>query len=280
MDRFGVDRSLAIPFPVVEDHRAAHDLIGRAVRAHPGPPVPAPPACDPFVAERRFPRRSPALPRAVRLPRAQAAAAVPRPEPVLRAERLLLRDGARKPHGGDLPHRLRPALRAALALHDARAQVPGSHALSLAHCGRRHLRARGDPGGHPSAPTSCWSFPVSCRTMCSKCSPHVPSGRLMIGSDLPESLRRRNRQDPGARHPRTGQAQHPGGHRLPRVWSRMKTLKGAAMGAGYFSRFQYEAWTRIPGSRDRRHLQPHRTQGARHDGGLRHRSATTPTGGR
>lgn len=26
----------------------------------------------------------------------------------------------------------------------------------------------------------------------------------------------------------------------------MKRLKGAAMGAGYFSRFQYEAWTRIP----------------------------------
>src|SRR3954454_23187202 len=26
----------------------------------------------------------------------------------------------------------------------------------------------------------------------------------------------------------------------------MKRLKGVAMGAGYFSRFQYEAWTRIP----------------------------------
>jgi len=35
MDRFGVDRSVLIPFPVVEDYRAAHDEIGRAVRAHP-----------------------------------------------------------------------------------------------------------------------------------------------------------------------------------------------------------------------------------------------------
>jgi uncharacterized protein len=35
MDRHGVDRSLAIPFPVVEDHRSQHDLIGQAVRAHP-----------------------------------------------------------------------------------------------------------------------------------------------------------------------------------------------------------------------------------------------------
>jgi predicted TIM-barrel fold metal-dependent hydrolase len=35
MDRAGVDRAVLIPFPVVEDHRAAHDEIGRAVRAHP-----------------------------------------------------------------------------------------------------------------------------------------------------------------------------------------------------------------------------------------------------
>jgi predicted TIM-barrel fold metal-dependent hydrolase len=35
MDRHGVDRSVVIPFPVVEDHRREHDLIGRAVKAHP-----------------------------------------------------------------------------------------------------------------------------------------------------------------------------------------------------------------------------------------------------
>jgi uncharacterized protein len=35
MDRQGVDRSLAIPFPVVDDYRSQHDLIGEAVRAHP-----------------------------------------------------------------------------------------------------------------------------------------------------------------------------------------------------------------------------------------------------
>jgi hypothetical protein len=35
MDRCGVDRSVTIPFPVVDDYRAQHDLIGRAVRAHP-----------------------------------------------------------------------------------------------------------------------------------------------------------------------------------------------------------------------------------------------------
>lgn len=35
MDRCGVDRSLLIPFPVVADCRQAHDEIARAVRAHP-----------------------------------------------------------------------------------------------------------------------------------------------------------------------------------------------------------------------------------------------------
>lgn len=34
MDRHGIDRSLAIPFPVVDDYRAQHDLIGQAVREH------------------------------------------------------------------------------------------------------------------------------------------------------------------------------------------------------------------------------------------------------
>ena len=35
MDATGVDRALAIPFPVVDDYRAQHDLIGAAVRQHP-----------------------------------------------------------------------------------------------------------------------------------------------------------------------------------------------------------------------------------------------------
>lgn len=35
MDRRGVDRAMLIPFPVVEDERAAHDEIGRAVQQWP-----------------------------------------------------------------------------------------------------------------------------------------------------------------------------------------------------------------------------------------------------
>ena len=53
MDRFGVDRSLLIPFPVVEDYREAHDEIGRAVRDHPDRFAGA--AClYPFLPEAEF----------------------------------------------------------------------------------------------------------------------------------------------------------------------------------------------------------------------------------
>ena len=53
MDRCGVDRSLVIPFPMVEDYRAAHDEIGKAVRSHPDRVLGA--AClNPFVSESSF----------------------------------------------------------------------------------------------------------------------------------------------------------------------------------------------------------------------------------
>jgi uncharacterized protein len=53
MDRFGVDRALAIPFPVVEDHQQAHDEIAAAMRAHPGRLSGA--ACvNPFVPRQFF----------------------------------------------------------------------------------------------------------------------------------------------------------------------------------------------------------------------------------
>ena len=53
MDRFGIDRSLAIPFPLVRPYKAAHDQIGAAVRAHPGRFTGA--SClDPIVPEPEF----------------------------------------------------------------------------------------------------------------------------------------------------------------------------------------------------------------------------------
>ncbi len=53
MDRTGVDRALLIPFPVVEDFRAEHDLIARAVKQYPDRFAGA--AClPPFIALEEF----------------------------------------------------------------------------------------------------------------------------------------------------------------------------------------------------------------------------------
>lgn len=53
MDQFGVDRSLVIPFPVVEDYRAAHNEIAAAVKAHPARLAGC--AClYPFVPEQEY----------------------------------------------------------------------------------------------------------------------------------------------------------------------------------------------------------------------------------
>lgn len=53
MDGWGVDRSMVIPFPVVEDYRAAHDYIGQAVRSYPDRLAGA--ACIyPFIPEREY----------------------------------------------------------------------------------------------------------------------------------------------------------------------------------------------------------------------------------
>jgi predicted TIM-barrel fold metal-dependent hydrolase len=55
MDRYGVDRSLIIPFPVVEDYQKAHDQIARAVQDHPDRFAGA--ACLPaFLPEEEFRR--------------------------------------------------------------------------------------------------------------------------------------------------------------------------------------------------------------------------------
>ena len=53
MDNFGIDYSVAIPFPVVDDYRQQHDEIGAAIRHYPGRLVGA--AClNPFIAQPDF----------------------------------------------------------------------------------------------------------------------------------------------------------------------------------------------------------------------------------
>jgi hypothetical protein len=53
MDRYGVDRALAIPFPMVRSYRDAHDEIGAAVLAH-GDRFAGAACLDPFIGEAGF----------------------------------------------------------------------------------------------------------------------------------------------------------------------------------------------------------------------------------
>jgi predicted TIM-barrel fold metal-dependent hydrolase len=53
MDEYGIERSVIIPFPVVENYRRQHDLIGEALKMHPGRFVGA--ACiSPFLPNAEF----------------------------------------------------------------------------------------------------------------------------------------------------------------------------------------------------------------------------------
>lgn len=53
MDLHGVDRSVVIPFPVVDDYRREHDLVGRAVKNYPDRFTGA--AClNPYLAREEF----------------------------------------------------------------------------------------------------------------------------------------------------------------------------------------------------------------------------------
>jgi uncharacterized protein len=53
MDKAGVDRALLIPFPVVEDMRREHDLIGAAIRTH-GDRFTGAACIDPFLSADEF----------------------------------------------------------------------------------------------------------------------------------------------------------------------------------------------------------------------------------
>jgi predicted TIM-barrel fold metal-dependent hydrolase len=53
MDAVGVDRAVAIPFPMVADYREEHDEIARAVRAH-GDRLTGAACIDPFLPEHEF----------------------------------------------------------------------------------------------------------------------------------------------------------------------------------------------------------------------------------
>lgn len=186
MDQFGVERSVAIPFPVVEDYRGEHDEIGAAIRDYPGRFVGA--AClNPFIPQQQFRDE-------VRRCREQYGFRALKFQPQYQALNPLLESSA---------FLFEAALenKMALIVHTGTGipfSLPSMYLLAardypqlkiiMAHCGG---------GGifFGEAIVAATLFPNIYPEL-SSLMPHqvlevlqrVPSDRLMIGSDLPENL--------------------------------------------------------------------------------------------
>jgi uncharacterized protein len=185
MDQFGVDRAVVIPFPVVEDFRAAHDEIGRAVEAHADRLVGS--AClYPYIPEVEFRDeirrcREQYGFRAVKLqPQYQALNPVSRTSDfwfetaIENGLAAICHTGTGAPFALPssfmLPARRFPELRIVLS-HSGGGVFVGEAITAAVFCPNIYLELSS-------------LMPHHVREVLS----HVPAERLMIGSDLPESL--------------------------------------------------------------------------------------------
>lgn len=186
MDREGIDHALVIPFPVVEDYRAAHEEIGAAVREYPDRFLGA--ACiPPFIREQDYRdevRRCRETHGFVALklqPQYQAVNPIsPRSDFVF--ESALENGMVMVCHtGSGVPFAL-PSLfmMAARRFPELR--------FVLSHCGGGGLLV----GEAIVAATFCENIYLETSTLMPhhvlEVLAHVPATRVMAGSDLPESL--------------------------------------------------------------------------------------------
>ncbi len=186
MDSFGVERSLVIPFPVVEDHRAAHNEIAQAVNAHP----------DRFVgAACLYPY----------LPRAEFLAEVKRcvEELGFRAIKLQPQYHALNPlwPTSDFFFETALAYKLPIVVHTGSGipySLPSLYILParqypelkivLGHCGGGGLLLAEAIVAALVCPNIYLELSSLMPHHIAEVLQHVPSNRLMIGSDLPESL--------------------------------------------------------------------------------------------
>jgi len=185
MDRAGVDRSMLIPFPVVDDYRAQHDAIAAAVRAHKDRFVGA--AClNPFVAPEEFRgevrRCAEELGfRALKLqPQYQAL------NPVSRRSDFFFETAAefRLPviaHTGTGAPFALPSLFIAAARRFPEVTIVLGHAGGSVYYLEAIVAAQ-------VCPNVCVELSSLMPHHCAEVLAHVEPSRLMAGSDLPESL--------------------------------------------------------------------------------------------
>ncbi|NOT60495.1 MAG: amidohydrolase [Acidobacteria bacterium] len=186
MDAFGVDRSLAIPYPVVADHRAAHDEIAQACKAHP----------DRFTGAACL---YPYLPRDVFLDELKRCVE----ELGFRALKLQPQYHGLNPlwptsdffFEAALQHKLPIVVHtgsgipyALPSLYIMPARKYPELKIILGHCGGGGMLL----GEAIVAATVCPNIYIELSSLMphnvAEVLQHVPSNRLMIGSDLPESL--------------------------------------------------------------------------------------------
>ncbi|MBM3748645.1 MAG: hypothetical protein FJW34_22955 [Acidobacteria bacterium] len=185
MDRHGVDRSLLLPFPVVEDYRATHDEIARAVRAH-SDRLAGAASLYPFIPEAEFRQEVRRCAeelgfRALKLqPQYQALNPISSRSDFFFATALefglpvICHTGAGAPFALPslfiLPARKFPELRFVLA-HAGGGLYAAEAAVAATVCPNIYVELS-------------WLAPHQVRMVLE----HVPASRLMIGSDLPDNL--------------------------------------------------------------------------------------------
>jgi predicted TIM-barrel fold metal-dependent hydrolase len=185
MDRYGVDRSLLIPFPVVDDYRSTHDLIAAAVRAHPDRFAGA--AClNPFVPKTEFCEE---IRRCAEDLGFRAIKLQPQYQPLnpLSARSDFLFEAAVKHKLPVIVHTGAGAPFALPSLYIMTARKFPKLPIVLAHAGGSVYVSEAIV-----AATVCANIYVELSSLTPHhvldVLDHVPSERLMIGSDLPESV--------------------------------------------------------------------------------------------
>lgn len=186
MDAYGIDQSLAIPFPVVEDHRAAHDEIGAAIKSHSGRLLGA--ACIyPYIPEIEFRAE-------VRRCRETYGFQALKFQPQYQAlnplwassdflfETALENNMALIVHtGSGIPYSLP-------SMYILPAKKHPELKIVLAHCGGGGMFSGEAIVAAALCPNIYLELSSLMPNQILEVLQHIPSNRLMIGSDLPENL--------------------------------------------------------------------------------------------
>ncbi len=186
MDRFGVDRSLVIPFPVVEDYHVAHDETARAVKAHPERIIGA--ACIyPYIGKEKFRDE---VKRCVEVLGFRALKLQPQFQPLdpLLTHGDFLYETALEFNLPMVIHTGTGAPYALPSLYILPAKRFPDLKIILAHCGGGGLFFAEAIVAALSCPNIWLELSTLMPHHILQVLQHVPSSRLMIGSDLPENL--------------------------------------------------------------------------------------------